>query len=168
MMRPRHWLTLTALAACLLSPPARAGDESVKRFSITPMVGWTRFDREFKSPSPLMISDDVYFGGRFDARLHSILWLELAGGVTPTSTCNANLKWSHVSANLMLTSPKTRGVNPFLSLGGGVSIFKPAINADMDVPHSARQDGGRDVHEFPLAVDSDQPFRCFRHFLDFE
>ena len=132
MLSRRPWHSLTALAAlavCLLIAPARADDGDGKRFNLVPFAGWTRFDRELKDNSPYIL-DDIYLGGRFSARLHSALWLDLAGGVTETVTPTEKLKWSHLSANLMLTSPASRGVHPFVSLGGGVSQFRPQITAD--------------------------------------
>ncbi|OGF22919.1 MAG: hypothetical protein A2V63_09570 [Candidatus Eisenbacteria bacterium RBG_19FT_COMBO_70_11] len=66
-------------------------------------------------------------------RLISPLWLDLAGGVTPTkscATCNQDGTWSHVSANLMLISSAPHAINPYVSLGGGVSQFDPKVSPD--------------------------------------
>jgi outer membrane protein OmpA-like peptidoglycan-associated protein len=121
---------LFALATLMLTGVAGASDFQEKRFNIVPFGGWTFFDRELKDPTGLMLNNDVYFGGRVGVRVVSPLWLDLAGGYTPTSACNCDATWTHLSANLMLESSKPRLINPFLSLGGGVSKFVPRWSPD--------------------------------------
>ena len=122
MTSAKRWFIFTILAATLLAHPRAASADS---FYITPFVGWTRFDREFKDSAgveDVYRKDGVYLGGRLSARLASPLWLDVAGGITKTKN---DLKWSHLSANLMLVSSAPSVVNPFISVGGGVSEFKP-------------------------------------------
>ena len=129
MKSANRWFIFTILAATLLAHPRAASADS---FYITPFVGWTRFDREFKDSAgvkDVYRKDGIYLGGRLSARLVSPLWLEVAGGITKTET---DLKWSHLSANLLLVSSAPHVVNPFLSLGGGVSEFKPLSKVTFD------------------------------------
>ncbi len=130
MMRARVWLPLVVLAATILVPPATASDFQEKSFNVTPFGGWTFFDRELKAPTGLGLDDDAYLGGRIGVRLLSPLWLELAGGYTPTTSFNRDATWTHLSANLLLVSSKPRAINPFVSLGGGVSKFVPRWSPD--------------------------------------
>ncbi len=130
MMRARTWLTFAVLAASLLAQVAAASDFQGKRFNLVPFVGWTFFDREIKAPAGLELNDDVYFGGRVGVRVLSPLWLDIAGGYTGTKGCNCDATWTHLSANLMLVSSKPRAINPFISLGGGVSKFVPPWSPD--------------------------------------
>ena len=129
-MRFRGWLLWSAVAASLLAPGARAQGFNERRFNLVPFVGWTAFDSELKrSPGP-MFRNDFYFGGRASARLVSIFWLDLAGGITSAKPCNCNQTWSHYTGNLMLMGVKPRRIYPFISVGGGISQFKPMITAD--------------------------------------
>lgn len=130
-MRVRRWLTLGALAAMLLARTTMAavGDET-KRFELTPFAGYTIFDREFKATPGPGLENGSYFGGRLSARLHSALWLDLAGGMTRAESPKDNVTWGHFSGNLMLASPTQRTVSPFVSLGGGVSQFRPQLTSD--------------------------------------
>jgi OmpA-OmpF porin, OOP family len=130
MMRARVWLPLILLMASLLAQVATASEFQEKRFNIVPFAGWTFFDKELKSSTGLMLNDDVYLGGRLGIRLSSPLWIDLAGGYTKTNTCDADASWSHLSANLLLVSSKERAINPFISLGGGVSKFVPKWSPD--------------------------------------
>lgn len=131
MMRQRVWLPLMVLTASLLAQAAVASDFQEKRFNLVPMGGWTFFDDELKAASGLMLNDDVYVGGRLGARLATPLWLEFAGGYTQTKSCgDIDANWTHLSANLLFISSKPRAINPFISLGGGVSKFVPRWSAD--------------------------------------
>jgi outer membrane protein OmpA-like peptidoglycan-associated protein len=131
MMRARVVLPLLALAMLLIIGIAGASDFQDKRLNIVPFAGWTFFDRELKDPTGLGLTNDMYYGGRIGLRLVSPLWLELAGGYTPTSACACpDATWTHLSANLLLVSSTPRAVQPFLSLGGGVSKFVPPWSAD--------------------------------------
>jgi outer membrane protein OmpA-like peptidoglycan-associated protein len=124
---------VTALATTLLARAAGAAEFQDRPFNIVPFGGWTFFDSEYKSASGPEIKDDVYYGGRLSARLISPLWLDLAGGLTHTTMCaicNQDVNWSHYSANLMLISSAPHHINPYISLGGGVSIFEPKVSAD--------------------------------------
>jgi outer membrane protein OmpA-like peptidoglycan-associated protein len=128
MRHADKWFVFAILAATLLIQPRPASAESGNAFSITPFVGWTRFDREFKDSADVKDvyrKDALYYGGRIGVRLASPLWLEVAGGITLNDN---DLKWSHLSGNLLLVSPTPRAVNPFLSVGGGVSEFKPQVS----------------------------------------
>jgi outer membrane protein OmpA-like peptidoglycan-associated protein len=128
MKHTTRWFVFAILAATLLIQPRPASADSGKAFSITPFVGWTRFDREFKDSAgvkDVYRKDALYYGGRVGVRLASPLWLEVAGGITLNDN---DLKWSHLSGNLLLVSSTTRVVNPFLSVGGGVSEFKPQVS----------------------------------------
>ena len=125
-MRARLWLPLIVLTASLVAQVATAsGDFQGKRFNVVPFAGWTFFDNELKSATGLMLNDDTYFGGRVGVRLVSPLWLDLAGGYTPTKSCDVDATWTHLSANLLLESSAPRAISPFISLGGGVSKFVP-------------------------------------------
>jgi len=129
----RKWLTLTALATTLLARAAGASEFQDRPFNLVPFGGWTFFDNELKTAPLPGIVNGPYFGGRATVRLISPLWLDLAGGVTPTTSCTVckqDLTWSHVSANLMLMSSAPRAINPFVSVGGGVSTYEPKINTD--------------------------------------
>jgi outer membrane protein OmpA-like peptidoglycan-associated protein len=130
MMRARIWLPLLALTASLLAQVATASEFQEKRFNLVPFGGWTFFDKELKSATGLMLNDDLYLGGRLGVRVVSPLWLDLAGGYTKTSTCDSDASWTHLSANLLLVSSTPRTINPFVSLGGGVSKFVPRWSAD--------------------------------------
>ena len=133
MMRPRTWLTLTALAASLLVRAAGAADFEEKRFYVTPFVGWTFFDTERQFSSGLNLTDDVYFGGRAGVRLTDMLWFDLAGGYTGTKDCDGCTEdWRHYSANLMLSPATLHTINPFISLGGGWSTFQHAVGPAED------------------------------------
>ncbi len=128
MRLDRRWLTLTALAATMLARAAGASEFQDRPFNIVPFGGWTFFDSELKASSGPGLKDNVYYGGRFSARLISPLWLDLAGGVTRTTssaTSGDKVTWGHASANLMLMSSAPRAVNPFISVGGGISQFNP-------------------------------------------
>ncbi len=130
-MRVRHWLTLGSLAAMLMARTTMAaiGDEA-KRFELTPFAGYTIFDREFKATPGPGLKDGTYFGGRLSARLHSILWLDLAGGMTRAESRTDNVTWGHFSGNLMLASATQHAVSPFVSVGGGFSQFRAQLNSD--------------------------------------
>ena len=131
MMRARTWLTFTVLAASLLAQVAAAAEFQEKRFNLVPFGGWTFFDNEIKAATGLMLNNDVYLGGRLGVRVFSPLWLDLAGGYTKTKTCDdMDASWTHLSANLMLVSSQPRRINPFVSLGGGVSKFVPRWSPD--------------------------------------
>jgi OOP family OmpA-OmpF porin len=135
MMRPRTWFTITALAAVLFARSAGAADFQEKRFYVAPFVGWTFFDNERRFASGQELTDDVYFGGRAGVRLTDMLWFDLAGGYTGTKDClDCTESWTHGSANLMLSPASSRTISPFISLGGGLSSFKNAL----DVTESAR------------------------------
>src|SRR5689334_12166264 len=130
-MRHRYALAFPLLLALLLARTAGAavGDEA-KRVELTPFVGWTLFDREFRTPSPPMLQNDVEFGGRLALRLHSALWFEAAGGVTMTSSPAQDVRWGHLTGNLMLRSPTEHVISPFVSVGGGFSQFRPQLTSD--------------------------------------
>ena len=129
MMRPRMWLTFTALAASLLVRAAGAADFDEKRFYVTPFVGWTFFDNERRFASGQNLTDDVYFGGRAGMRLAGPVWLDLAGGYTGTKDCqDCTESWTHGSANVMLSPATARAINPFISVGFGASQFKNALD----------------------------------------
>jgi outer membrane protein OmpA-like peptidoglycan-associated protein len=130
MMRSRTWVSLLVLAASLFARVATASDFQEKGINLVPFGGWTFFDKELKSPTGLMLNNDAYFGGRLGVRLLSPLWLEIAGGYTPTKTCNRDATWTHLSANLLLVSSSPRAISPFLSLGGGASKFVPGWSPD--------------------------------------
>jgi len=124
----RRWLTLTVLAGTLLAQAAGASEFQDRPFNIVPFGGWTFFDRELKAATGPGLKDKVYYGGRAGVRLISPLWLDLAGGVTRTTssaTPDENVTWGHASANLMLISSAPRALNPFISVGGGISQFNP-------------------------------------------
>ena len=122
--------TAALLLASVLVRPAYAAGEERKRFELTPMAGYTRFDNELTCDAGAKIEDGIYLGGRLSTRLHSLLWLDLAGGVTEAKSHGADLTWTHLSGNLMLTSPESRGVHPFVSLGAGASTYKPRLTND--------------------------------------
>lgn len=131
MTRSRLWLPLIVLTVSLLGRAAAAADFQEKRFNLTPFGGWTFFDKELKSATGLVtLNDDLYLGGRIGIRIASPLWLDLAGGYTATKSCDCDADWTHLSANLMLVSSKPRAIQPFLSLGGGISKFVPQWSPD--------------------------------------
>ena len=121
------WFMATLVAATFLAHPRGAAAGSEKTFHITPFVGWTKFDTEFKDAAGVKRKDGVYLGGRLSARLASPLWLDVAAGFTKSEN---DERWTHVSGNLMLLSSAPLVFNPFISLGGGVSQFKPLLTAD--------------------------------------
>jgi outer membrane protein OmpA-like peptidoglycan-associated protein len=125
MMRARVWLPLIVLTASLVAQAAAASDFQEQRVNVVPFGGWTFFDKELKAPTGLMLNNDVYLGGRLGVRVVTPLWLDLAGGYTKTSTPDRDASWTHLSANLLLVSSKPRAINPFFSLGGGISKFVP-------------------------------------------
>jgi len=131
MTRSYGWFALATLATLLVAgiASAAAPDEE-KRFEIGPYGGWTRFDKELKAPNPPMLEDDPHFGGRARVRLFSIVWLDLAGGITKSETLGVKRTWGNGSASLMLAPQMAHPVSPFLSLGGGVSQFRPQLTAD--------------------------------------
>jgi outer membrane protein OmpA-like peptidoglycan-associated protein len=129
----RRWLTLTILATTLLAGVAGATDFQGRPFNITPFGGWTFYDQELTGPNGPGLTDNLYYGGRISARLFSPLWLDLAGGLTNKTACAAcaeEVRWSHYSANLMLASSAPRLISPFVSVGGGVSEYKPLLTTD--------------------------------------
>jgi len=130
MIRLRGWLLWSAVAASLLASGARAQDLNERRFNLVPFIGWTTFDTLLTSKFGPMLDNDFYFGGRASARLTSIFWLDLAGGITSAKSCNCNQTWTHFTGNLMLMGAAPRRISPFISLGGGISQFKPKITAD--------------------------------------
>ena len=134
MMRVRVWLPLLVLTLSLLGRVATASDFQDKRFNLVPFGGWTLFDRELKAADgPLGLDNDLYLGGRLGVRLVSPLWLDLAGGYTKTKAAyllDRDATWTHLSANLLFVSSQPRAVNPFISLGGGVSKFVPRWSPD--------------------------------------
>ena len=130
MIRLRGWLLWSALAASLLAPAARAQSFNERRFNLVPFAGWTKYDTELNEPPGPMLEDDFYFGGRARARLVSFVWLDLAGGITSAGSWSDDKTWVHYSGNLMLAGTKPRRFSPFISLGGGVSQFKPKFTAD--------------------------------------
>ena len=137
MMRGRVWLPLIVLTVSLFARMAAATDFQNERINLTPFVGWTFFDKELKkAPPALHLDNDLYWGGRLGVRLISPLWLDLAGGYVQTtgynkdSGCPCEATWTHLSANLMLQSSKPRAVQPFVSLGGGISKFVPRWSSD--------------------------------------
>jgi outer membrane protein OmpA-like peptidoglycan-associated protein len=77
-----------------------------------------------------MFQNDYYFGGRASARLISFVWLDVAGGITSAKPCNCNQTWAHYSGNLMLMGVNPRRISPFMSLGAGISQYRPPITAD--------------------------------------
>lgn len=130
MIRARVWLPLIVLTALLASPRTGAADFQDKRFNLVPFGGWTFFDSELKTAGGLMLDDQPYLGGRVGMRVVSPVWLEFAGGYSPNKSGNVDASWTHLSANLLLVSSKPRAINPFLSLGGGVSKFVPPWSPD--------------------------------------
>jgi len=129
-MRTRVWLPLIILTASLLAHVAAASEFQEKRFNVVPFAGWTIFDKELKASTGLGLKNDVYLGGRLGVRVVSPLWLDLAGGYTKTESHGTDASWTHLSANLMLMSSAPRTINPFVSVGGGVSKFVPPWSAD--------------------------------------
>jgi outer membrane protein OmpA-like peptidoglycan-associated protein len=98
---------------------------------VVPFGGWTFFDRELKEGPGLNLDDNLYLGGRVGVRLLSPLWLDLAGGYTPTTTSgDVDATWTHLSASLLLVSSRPMAVSPFISLGGGISKFVPRWSSD--------------------------------------
>ena len=130
MIRLRGWLLWSVVAASLLAPAARAQSFNERRFNLVPFAGWTFYDRELKEAPGPMLEDDFYFGGRASARLVSIVWLDLAGGITSAGSWSDDQTWIHYSGNLMLAGTAPRRISPFISLGGGISQFKPILAAD--------------------------------------
>ncbi len=122
-----QWPFSLLVVAMLVVHPGTGVAAPERTFHITPMVGWTTFDSEFKDSTSVCLKDGLYWGGRVSARLAPPLWFEIAGGVTPAGH---SIRWSHLSANLMLLSSAPSAISPFLSLGGGVSEFKPPVSAD--------------------------------------
>jgi len=130
-MRVPYWFTFGVLAAMLLARTVAAavGDE-VKRVELTPFIGYTIFDREYKATPGPGLENATYFGGRLSTRLRSALWLDLAGGITKADSPTEKVTWGHLSGNLMLASSTQHAVSPFLSLGGGFSQFRPQLTSD--------------------------------------
>jgi hypothetical protein len=98
-----------------------------------PFGGWTFFDSEFESASGPGLKDNLYHGGRTSGRLISPLWLDLAGGLTRTTSCatrNQDVTWPRRSANLVLISSAPRAISRYVSLGGGVPQFNPKVSPD--------------------------------------
>ena len=129
MIRASRWLIFTALAMSLLVRIAGADDTAdqrfhEKRFYVTPFVGWTFFDMERKFLNGGDVPNDFHVGGRAGVRLSHMLWLDLAGGITPVDACCDWVEWSHFSGNLMLSPATDNTIIPFISLGGGVSSYK--------------------------------------------
>ena len=129
-MRVRGWLLGSAVALSLVAPEARAQTLSARRFSVAPFVGWTTFDSELRSASGPMFENNYDFGGRASARVVSIFWLDFAAGITSAKPCDCNESWSHYSANIMMMGVNPRRITPYLSLGGGISMFRPMLTAD--------------------------------------
>lgn len=130
MMRNPTWLPSIVLAAALVSSSAAASDFQEKPFHVVPFGGWTFFDRELKEETGLNLEDDLYLGGRIGVRLLSPLWLDLAGGYTPTRAGDVDATWTHLSANLLLAPSTPMAISPFISLGGGISKFVPRWSSD--------------------------------------
>lgn len=129
MFRLRLSLFLSVVLASLIASVTLAADFQDSRFNLTPMAGWTFFDRELKAPiGPF--NNDLYLGGRLGMRVVSPVWLELAGGYTKTEACDCEPSWTHLSANLLLASSSPRAIQPFVSLGGGVSKIVPQFGPD--------------------------------------
>lgn len=125
------WVLFSIFAIAMMLGPSLAEAAAEERFQFTPFAGLTRFDREFTDSAGLKRPDDIYLGGRISVRLASPLWLDIAGGITKGGVDST---WSHISANLLLMSSTPRRISPFVSLGGGVSEFKPPVSLQ-------RQDG---------------------------
>lgn len=130
MSRGRVILSSLALATLLFTDTAGAANSKEKRLHVTPFGGWTVFDDELTATTGLALEDHAHFGGRMGLRLVSLLWLEFAGGYTPTTSNEFATSWKHASANLMFASSNRHAVQPFLSLGGGISTFATRWNPD--------------------------------------
>jgi OOP family OmpA-OmpF porin len=127
----RRWISFVTLGAALLARAAGATEFAEQRFNFVPFVGWTGFDHELTRAGGPLLEDTPYFGGRLSVRLFSPLWIDLAGGMTRSKSMGTiNETWSHASANVMLMSTAPHLVNPFISVGGGVSTFSPLLNSD--------------------------------------
>jgi outer membrane protein OmpA-like peptidoglycan-associated protein len=124
------WLPLIVVAASLVSVAATASDFQDQPINVVPFGGWTFFDRELKEGTGLNLEDNLYLGGRVTMRLMSPLWLDLAGGYTPTTSRDIDATWTHLSASLLLASSRPMAISPFISLGGGISKFVPRWSTD--------------------------------------
>jgi hypothetical protein len=122
---------LVALAAAALSGSYGASAAGGARFGLAPVAARTMFDREYKLAGGPGIENGWYLGGRAAARIISFVWLEGAAGATVArSYSTRDLTWAHLSSNLLFMSPESRPVRPFVSLGLGVSQYKPMIGTD--------------------------------------
>jgi OOP family OmpA-OmpF porin len=124
MMRAHRWLIFAALAMSLMARSATGADFEEKRFYVTPFLGWTIFDSERKFLTGDDLPNDLHYGGRAGVRLNRLLWIDLAGGYTPVTTCCDWVEWTHYSGNLMFSPASGRRMNPFFSVGGGLSSYK--------------------------------------------
>src|SRR6476661_1329096 len=122
-MRTRGGFVLVALAALLVAQTAWAAKTGFeeKRFQITPFGGWTQFSEKLKFSSGQEFKDAAYIGGRVALRLGSWVWLEGAGGTSSTTpdTLGDDVKWYHLSGNLLFSPASNHTLAPFVSLGGG-------------------------------------------------
>lgn len=132
-MRVRRWLILSALAASLLVRGAAAAEFEEKRFHLIPFLGRTFFDDDRRFLTGERLHDNVYYGGRLNARLSRLFLIEVAGGVTPTETCCDWVDWGHISGNLMWSPATTDRISPFVSLGGGWSRSEHSTGLTQDL-----------------------------------
>jgi OmpA-OmpF porin, OOP family len=120
-MRARRWLILSALAMFLLGRDAAARDFEERRFHVVPFVGGTLFDDDRRFLTGGRVTDDMYYGGRVNARLSCLFLVEVAGGFSSVKGCCDWYDWGHVSGNLVWSPATPARVSPFLSIGGGWS-----------------------------------------------
>lgn len=131
MLRALHGFKVAILAVLLLSGAASVSHADGNVFTLVPFAGGTFFDREFRASPGVNIENHTYYGGRVGVHLDSPVWLEIAGGVTPTTSHeNTDIKWKHASANLLFTPSEMHMINPFASVGFGFSQFTPQISTD--------------------------------------
>jgi outer membrane protein OmpA-like peptidoglycan-associated protein len=120
-MRARLWPVLLAVVA-LLAAPAVTADPVGRYLYVTPMAGFTTFDGDFNWPAGHPLTDKPYVGGRFGYQRGSLLALELASGLTPTTedvADGASVSFLHATANLVMSPWATSVGGPYFFVGGG-------------------------------------------------
>jgi len=120
-MRTRHWPVLMVVA--VLAAGTASADPVGRYPYLSPMLGFTTFQGDFKWPATQPLSDNTYLGGRFGYQVGPLWAFELAAGSTPTSDLgnSVNAAFSHLSANLVMTPWTSTMGGPYLfaGLGGG-------------------------------------------------
>jgi OOP family OmpA-OmpF porin len=130
----RHHLRfVTLILAALLAAGGALAEPIGSHWEFTPFGGFTMFDGKLNFPgSNLPVTDDLHVGGRLGWQSRSWIGIEAAGGFSPTAEDVPNGRdydWLHGSGNLVLSPAQGRWGGPYVFVGGGMEVSKPASGA---------------------------------------